>query len=320
MPLPLVIIGLGALAGAAGVGEGAKAVFEKIDADNINKNAKNALNQSTRYIEEQRDLCKDSLTNFACLKIDVLNGSIKKFIETFQQIKNIDFKECENFDEFNKCHLDSAEFDELKEDVDLALPMAGGAAAGVTTGALVAFGAYGAAQTFACASTGTAIASLSGAAATNATLAFFGGGSLAVGGLGMAGGTIVLGTIVAAPTLLVMGVVADMVAKKDLENAHINQENIKQTIAELSIAGLRCIQIRRRIYIYENLLCSLDARFMPLVFKMEDIVNDEGFDYHKYSDDSKKIIASTACTAVSIKAILDKTVLDNDGNLTEDNI
>lgn len=320
MPLPLVIIGLGALAGAAGVGEGAKAVFEKLDANNINKNAMDVLNQSTQYIEDQRNLCKDSLTNFACLKIDVLNGSIKKFINTFQKIKNIDFNECENLDEFNKCHIDSKDFDELKSDVDLILPFVGGAVAGATGGALVAFGAYGAAQAFACASTGTAIASLSGAAASNATLAFFGGGSLAVGGLGMAGGAVVLGTIVAAPTLLIMGVIADIAAKKDLENAHINQENVKQIIAELSIAGLRCAQIRRRIYIYENLLSSLDARFMPLLFKMEDIVNNEGFDYLKYSNNSKKVIASTACTAVSIKAILDKTVLDDDGNLTEDNI
>jgi hypothetical protein len=37
------------------------------------------------------------------------------------------------------------------------------------------------------ASSGTAISSLAGAAATNATLAAIGGGSLAAGGLGMAG-------------------------------------------------------------------------------------------------------------------------------------
>lgn len=49
------------------------------------------------------------------------------------------------------------------------------------------------------ASTGTAIGTLSGAAATNATLAWFGGGALAAGGAGMAGGTIVLGGILFAP-------------------------------------------------------------------------------------------------------------------------
>lgn len=45
------------------------------------------------------------------------------------------------------------------------------------------------------ASTGTAISTLSGAAATKATLAWLGGGALATGGLGVAGGAVVLGVI-----------------------------------------------------------------------------------------------------------------------------
>jgi hypothetical protein len=49
-----------------------------------------------------------------------------------------------------------------------------------------AFGAWSGAMAFGAASTGTAISALSGIAATNATLAFLGGGSLAAGGLGIA--------------------------------------------------------------------------------------------------------------------------------------
>lgn len=96
---------------------------------------------------------------------------------------------------------------------------------------MVAFSAYGAAQALAVASTGTAIASLSGAAATNATLAFFGGGSLAAGGLGMAGGTVVLGGLVAGPALLVMGFVAGHAAKKELEKARTNKAEAQQVAA-----------------------------------------------------------------------------------------
>ncbi len=51
------------------------------------------------------------------------------------------------------------------------------------------------------ASTGTAISTLSGVAATNATLAWFGGGALAAGGAGMAGGTAVLGGIALLPVV-----------------------------------------------------------------------------------------------------------------------
>lgn len=63
--------------------------------------------------------------------------------------------------------------------------MGAGAAAGAALMALPA-------MLGATAGTGTAIASLSGAAATNATLAFYGGGTLAAGGFGAAGGAILV--------------------------------------------------------------------------------------------------------------------------------
>lgn len=70
---------------------------------------------------------------------------------------------------------------------------------GGLVGGTAALGAWGLVSLIGSASTGTAISSLSGVAATNATLAWFGGGSLATGGAGMAGGFWVLGGIVAAP-------------------------------------------------------------------------------------------------------------------------
>ena len=68
--------------------------------------------------------------------------------------------------------------------------MGAGAAAGALMMAAPAY--FGAA-----AGTGTAISSLSGAAATNATLAFYGGGTVASGGFGVAGGALVVGGAVA---------------------------------------------------------------------------------------------------------------------------
>jgi hypothetical protein len=55
------------------------------------------------------------------------------------------------------------------------------------------------------ASTGTAIGGLSGAAAFNATLAWFGGGAIVAGGAGMAGGAGILALIVMAPVALLAG-------------------------------------------------------------------------------------------------------------------
>lgn len=64
-----------------------------------------------------------------------------------------------------------------------------GAGVGVGIAAMGPTAAMGIATTFGVASTGTAISSLSGAAAVNAALAWLGGGALAAGGGGMAAGS-----------------------------------------------------------------------------------------------------------------------------------
>lgn len=77
-------------------------------------------------------------------------------------------------------------------DWDLIINLSSAAAVASAVGAGSAFGAMGVMGAIGTASTGTAISTLSGAAATNATLAAFGGGSLAAGGFGITGGVIVL--------------------------------------------------------------------------------------------------------------------------------
>ena len=62
----------------------------------------------------------------------------------------------------------------------------------------------------------------------------------------------------------------------------------------------------------------IDSYFLPFVYKMEDIFKNEGDDYSKYSENSKKCIASCVSIAVSIKAVLDTQILTDDGLLTDE--
>lgn len=96
---------------------------------------------------------------------------------------------------------------------------------GVSTGVNTALGAWAIAGYIGTASTGTAISSLSGIAATNATLAWLGGGSLAAGGGGMAAGTLVLGGLVAVPALVITGILDHVAANKKI--IEIEKEELK---------------------------------------------------------------------------------------------
>ena len=96
----------------------------------------------------------------------------------------------------------------FNSDFKIAMNIGYGGVAGGVTG----LGAWAMVSLLGTASTGTAITGLSGVAATNATLAWFGGGAIAAGGAGMAAGTLVLGGIVLVPLIY-------LAAKKSYKDA-----------------------------------------------------------------------------------------------------
>jgi hypothetical protein len=103
--------------------------------------------------------------------------------------------------------------------------------AGVVTGSTMAIGSWTLVSTFGAASTGAAIAQLSGVAASNATLAWFGGGSLAAGGAGMSGGALVLGGLVAIP-LVVIAAKGTHSKAKEVEDETIKVDEATKKLKE----------------------------------------------------------------------------------------
>lgn len=316
MPIPIIFIGIAAVTGALGVGNVVKGGIDQKNSERLNDNSNERLEEASFRLDKLRKQCGKALDELGEEKIFVLNGSVQEFLNSFEKLKNVDFRETEGLRELNRLQLDQVEFEELAEMKNFAISIAKGSVAGITGGTAAAFGAYSLVSTFALASTGTAISTLSGAAATNATMAFFGGGSLAAGGLGMAGGAAVLGGLVAGPALLVMGTIVSANAGKNLEDARANAAITTETIEELENGALECIAIRSRTYMFYSLLARMDAYFLPQIYKMEKIIEEEGVDYSLFKPESKAAIASAASTAATIKAILDTPILTEEGSLT----
>ena len=318
MPIPLLFIAIGAVAGALGVGKSVKAAVDTHDAKKTNKEANEIVDSAKKMLEQHRDKCGFNLRNLGETKVYILDSSINDFVRTFGQLKNVDFKESTGLDEMHKLYIDSKDFNDLKELGNFATSMLGGVAGGAMGGALTAFGAYSAAGTFAAASTGTAIASLSGAAATNATLAFFGGGSLAAGGLGIAGGTMVLGGLVAGPALAIMGFIVGAKASKAKDEAYSNLAKAKQYSEEMAAACDLCSAISKKCVMFIKLLEKLDTYFVPVISKMKEAIDEHGTDFRLFSKEQKQATAAAASLAKAIKTVLDTPILDKDGNITSE--
>lgn len=316
MPLPL-LIGLAVVTGGVGIAKGIGAADTQSKANDINEKAQDIVDLAKEKMEFSRESSGASIKELGECKVDILQGSVIKFINEFKKVKNIELgKKNVEFDEFSKIILDEKQLEELK-DVTL---IASSIAKGVAGGAVTAFGAYSLATTLATASTGTAIAGLSGAAATNATLAFFGGGSLAAGGLGMAGGAAVLGGLVAGPALAVLGLVASSKANANYEDAKSNLAKAKAFKSEISAAIVESTGIRRCASMFYRFLVSLNTIFEPLVYEMSTIINTKGDDFSLYSDEDKEVFAKAISMAGALKAVLDLPIIGDDGKLANDSI
>ena len=242
MPNPVILIA------AVGVGLwGIKKVFDaKSDFDatkSINKGAQEIFDRAQYSLAKCREKTQSELVSLGRQKIR-LSDALMPFEETFQQIKNVDFKDINFQDEILQVSPD--EILEIRETTIRIVEAVVGTAIALHSGALVGLAAYGSVGMLASASTGAPIIKLSGAAATNATLAWFGGGALSAGGTGIAFGAAVLGGIVAAPVLMVGGLMMASKAEEAKENARSNWHKAQADAEAMETAEVAARAIGRK--------------------------------------------------------------------------
>ena len=305
MPLPLLAWAAIGVTGLFGAGKTIGAISDNSKASDINSEANSIVEKAKARITACKDASGASLQALGAKKAYVLDNEIKQFLDLFTQLKNVDFRGTPGLEEFAKFRIDAQDLRGLRDMSDFAGSLVGGTVTGAAAGALTVFGAYSGAMAFGAASTGTAIATLSGAAATNATLAFLGGGSLAAGGLGMAGGMAVLGGLVAAPALAVLGLFMGSSASKNLYNARSNRAKARQFSEEMEAAATLCNGIRRRSYMFERLLMRMSSYLQDANHGMRKAINAYGTDYRRFSQSAKKTVGTAASLAKAFKTILD---------------
>lgn len=315
MPIPLIIGAVAAAAGIYGAAKGVSGAIDHSNAKDINNDARSMVDSANRKVEEQRKATNAVLEDYGQRKLRAFNGVVAEFIETFERLKNIELSQSPELDKLNAGDFSNKTLTGLRQDYQ-ALKDAGlGLGAGMGGGAALAFGAYNGTMLLATASTGTAISSLGGVAATNATLAWLGGGSLAAGGYGMAGGMMVLGGIVAGPALAIFGHVLGNKGEEALNNARSNREQAR-TIhdqAELMTGKLRAIE---QVTSLANATFSkISSQLRRTVSELKKVIENNGVDYRTFSDESKEVVFRSVKFAQLLKAMIDTAILDQDGNL-----
>lgn len=299
--------------GAASTGYGAKKILEAKD---IVDNAERKYNEKKVILDKEEKSSNESLSHLGELKLQIWS-SFKEFYETIEKIKS-----CHIIDGDAKKEslvLSKEELDNLKVLSFEAIELLSTSVGSIGAGALSGIAAYGGTMAIGTASTGTAIAGLSGAAATNATLAALGGGSLASGGLGMAGGTAVLGGLVAAPALAVGGIFIAFKGNSSIEKALEIQRQAEEAVEklELSIKLVKDIKITSdKMYKELNILSNTYKEYLR---NLKDIIVKKQ-DFRQFTPKEVSIVENTVLIVKVLKKITTTDLLITKDNKQEINI
>lgn len=309
MPLPLIPILLGGAAVAVagyGVKKGIDAYNDSEEAEKYHKEAKERYERAQKNLESKKSRCDDALETLGKIKRDILLTSTKRYMDICRKLTintNCDMPQVQ------------AEIGRLKN-IQMGLTelnAAVGLLSGAASGALAGFGAYGAAGLVGTASTGTSLAALSGAAATKATLAWFGGGSLAAGGLGMAGGMWVLGGIVAAPVIAISSMIWAANAEKNKYNAQSYLDSVKSLAATMDSLALQYEHVRTKAIEKGNEANTLDGEWNEKMDSILATIQQNGAQASRWNEREHAALLEMVQLAESVKNIIEAPLLgDND--------
>jgi len=160
------------------------------------------------------------------------------------------------------------------------------------------------------ASTGAAISGLSGAAATNATLAWLGGGALAAGGGGVALGTAILSGAAFAPALLIGSFVLSSKAEEAETSSVKYAKQVDKAVAEMLTVRQYLNKLDDRVLEIAEVLSCLELRATSELDGLESLKFDKSKKPHVEKFRSAMVLVS------AIGEILSTPVLDDSGEIT----
>mgnify|MGYP006994609642 FL=1 len=294
MSISILLLGASALAGAAGVGGIAKGGSQVLKASSTMKELQVQHQQNLARLEKRNKECVRDMDKLGRKELEILK-SFQEFSTVFEKIKNR--PEFAKIQKQGIClpQYDGEELKKASVGANTLLGGLGGAAAGTAGGFAASGAATAVVMALGTASTGVPIASLSGAAATNATLAALGGGSLAAGGGGMALGTTVLGAATLGVGLLIGGVIFGIAGGKISSDAKKAQKEIEKETQQTEEICNYLLDLQGTANRYGRKLDEVGSMYHEHMEKLKWMVVMQGrADWDWYTEPEKQLVNNTA--------------------------
>lgn len=158
----------------------------------------------------------------------------------------------------------------------------------------------------------------------NATMAAIGGGSIAAGGLGMAGGAAILGGVLAAPILAIASYAYASHAEEVLEHAHKQRKQVDSAIKKMTLKNAQFEKTRHyveKIYQGTNNIYTVFTKYFYDLKSMNQFLEDGG-DINSIEENIIQKIENGYAVAEILTDIITtplfKLKTDNQGNVILD--
>ena len=288
MPLPLIIGGIAAVAGVAGVGTGIHGGIKMKEASDTMKLAQSKQERAIALFNSRNDETTALMDAIGTQELEILS-TFDDFSDIIEKIQGRPEFKAYKREGIDLPEYEAEELKKISAGAGVLLGGVGGAAAGTAGGFAAAGATTSAVMALGTASTGTAISTLSGVAATNATLAALGGGSIAAGGGGMALGTAVLGGATLGVGLLVGGIIFNITGSKLSDKADEAYVQAKQTEGEVNTIVAYFDELTEVATAFKESLTKVEGVYRKYLDIIDHIVNfNEKTSWEDFTDKEKK--------------------------------
>ena len=301
-------------------------ITHKEEIESLLNEAKLMYDNAKNKFESQKKQTTKCLENLGKVKVNAWADGMDTFVTAFGTFKNVDIdrKIDTNMDFIGSDENPKQMLMNIQSASMTANEVAKAGFAALGTGALVGIAFYGGAMMFGTASTGTAIAALSGAAKTNATLAWFGGGAKSAGGLGMAGGKLILAGVVVAPIAAFAAVIASAKGKEKLAEAKRIYAEAEEAVSKMNVMTTGMESIAKMSDNYSGFIKKLNKKFAPFLQELERIKNlhpvdeDGMIDFDSLSVVEQKTLHISWLMAQIYYHVLSTPILNSKGEVSSE--
>lgn len=314
MPLPFLLVGLGAA--ALGIGGHLDAKEKNERAQKLADEAQEMYNKSKHSLELAQEKTENSLLKLGYNKKHILDSSMKQFLDAYDKIKHIQVKESVGLNELSKFAIDQRSAIEIREMTNIYSSAIQSGATGAATGAIVALAASG------------SLPIVTGGLSAAGSILMSGNIGIAAGVAGHAlsmGAAMTPLAAVVAPVVLFTGISASMKADENLEKANTMYAEAEEAVEKMKVSETLCNAIDKRSEMFDKLLSDLNEMFAECTKLLTCVVSakeknrtTKDFSSHDFSEEEIKLIAVSRALAGAIKAVIDTPILSQDGNISDD--